>query len=194
MFFLFLFAAHLQAVIIPFILGIQSIYKFKNFKNNFLISFGFISFGLASLFEMIDHTNTEWTYIDHSSIFNWLFYSFLALGLTSLSISFVNRRIIKVLNLFLSFCSIFSYLLISKTAALPFQIMLSIFLIINWQKFFKDWILIFYPIFGIILTTFFGTNLSISNNQTWHIFIGPSGTLSVLTFYFILIRYEKRNT
>ena len=51
-----------------------------------------------------------------------------------------------------------------------------------------------YPIFGIIFTTFFGTSLSITGNQIWHIFIGPSGTISVLTFYLILNRSKKKFT
>ena len=180
--------AHFQAIIIPIVLGIKSVNKFKNIKNKKLIPFGFFSFGLASLFEMMDHTQTAWIYIDHSSLFNYLFYSFLSLGLTSLSISFIKNKFNIGINLLLSFCSIISYLLIGKTTAILFQGIISLFLIINWQRMFKDWLIIIYPIFGIILTTFFGTNLSISGNQMWHILIGPSGTISVLTFYLVLKR------
>ena len=193
MFFLLLFLAHLQAVIIPLFLGIKSIGKFKKIQNNSLIPPAFIFLGLASFFEMIDHTYTDWIYVNHSSIYNWLFYSFLSLGLTSLSISIIKKRLTMRINLFLFFCSTFSYLLINKTAALLLQVLISIFLIINWQRFFRDWIFILYPIFGIFFTTFLGTNLSISDNQIWHIFIGPSGSISVLTLYFVLIRYEKRH-
>jgi hypothetical protein len=57
---------------------------------------------------------------------------------------------------------------------------------------FKDWIFIAYPIFGIAFTTFFGTNLSITGNQIWHIFIGPSGTISVITFYLVLKRSKNK--
>jgi len=32
-----------------------------------LIPFGFIFLGLASISEMIDHTQTSWIYVDHSS-------------------------------------------------------------------------------------------------------------------------------
>ncbi len=192
MFFSILFLAHFLAVLIPLFLGISSIGKFKKIKHNSFIPFGFIFLGLASMFEMIDHTQTDWIYVDHSSFYNWLFYSFLSLGLTSLSISVIKKNFTLGVNIFLSFCSIVSYLLLNKIVALVFQITISIFLIINWQKFFKDWIFILYPIFGIIFTTFFGTNLSISNNQIWHVFIGPSGTISALTLYFVLIRYENR--
>ena len=144
------------------------------------------------MFEMIDHTKTDWIYIDHSSLFNWFFYSFLSLGLTSLAISVIKNKFLIGTSIFLCFGSIVSYLLIDKTIALSFQVMISIFLIINWQQMFKDWLFIAYPIFGIIFTTFFGTNLSVTGNQIWHIFIGPSGTLSVLTFYLVLKRSKKR--
>ena len=192
MFLLLLFLAHLQAVFFPIIFGIKSINKFRNFKNHFLIPFGFIFLGLAAMFETIDHTNTNWIYIDHSSFFNWLFYSFLALGLTSLTISVIKNKFVIGTNIFLCFCSIFSYLIIHKTIALSFQVMISIFLIINWQRIFKDWLFMAYPIFGIIFTTFFGTNLSVTGDQIWHVFIGPSGTISVLTFYLVLNRSKKK--
>ena len=192
MFFSILFFAHLQAVVVPIFLGIKSINKFKNFKSHGLIPFGFIFLGLASLFEMIDHTKTNWIYINHSSFFNWLFYTFLALGLTSLTISVIKNKYAIGTNIFLCFCSIVSYLLIDKTIALSFQVMISIFLIINWQRVFKDWIFIAYPIFGIIFTTFLGTNLSITGNQIWHLFIGPSGTISVITFYLVLKRSNNK--
>ena len=192
MFFFLLFSAHLQAVVVPIFLGIKSINKFKNIKNHFLIPFGFIFLGLASMFEMIDHTKTNWIYIDHSSLFNWLFYTFLALGLTSLTISVIKNKFTIGTNIFLCFCSIVSYLLIDKTISLSLQVIISIFLIINWQRMFKDWIFISYPIFGIILTTFFGANLSITGNQIWHVFIGPSGTISVITFYLVLKRSNNK--
>ena len=184
--------AHLQAVVVPIVFGFKSINKFKNLKHYFLIPFSFVFLGLASMFEMIDHTKTDWIYIDHSSFFNWLFYSFLALGLTSLTISVIKNKFVIGTNIFLCFCSIFSYLIIDKTFALSFQVMISLFLIINWQRIFKDWLFIAYPIFGIIFTTFFGTNLSVTGNQIWHIFIGPSGTISVLTFYLVLNRSKKK--
>ena len=144
------------------------------------------------MFEMIDHTKTDWIYIDHSSIFNWLFYTFLALGLTSLTISVIKNRLVIGTNIFLCFGSIVSYLLIDKTIALFFQVIISIFLIINWQRMFKDWLFITYPIFGIVFTTFYGSMLSITGNQIWHVFIGPSGTISVLTFYLVLKRSKKK--
>ena len=194
LFFLILLLAHFQAAIIPIILGIRSIKKFKYIRNNEFIPLGFIFLGLASISEMIDHTKTSWIYLDHSSLFNWLFYSFLSLGLTFLSISVVKNKFFLTANFFISLCSIISYFLFDKIIALLFQVILSIFLIINWQKIFKDWLFVLYPIFGIFFTTFFGSKLSTSGDQFWHIFIGPSGTISVFTFYLVLKRSDKKFT
>ena len=189
---LFIVLAHLQAIIIPIFMGIKSINKFNYIKNAKLISWGFVSLGLASMFEMIDHTQTEWIYIDHSSLFNWLFYSFLSIGLTFLSISVIKNKHLILTNLLTCLLAIISYWIFGKSLTLVFQVLISIFLIINWQKKFKDWIFIAYPIFGIFLTTFLGIKLSLSANQIWHIFIGPSGTISVLAFYLVLNRSRKR--
>ena len=184
--------AHLQAILIPIFIGIISIKKLNHIKNLKLISWGFVSLGLASMFEMIDHTQTEWIYIDHSSFFNWLFYSLLSIGLTFLSISTIKNKYLIMTNLLTCILAIVSYWIFGKSLTLVFQVLISIFLIINWQRKFKDWIFIAYPIFGIFLTTFLGIKLSLSANQIWHIFIGPSGTLSVLTFYLVLNRSRKR--
>ena len=194
MFFSILLLAHIQAAAIPIILGIRSFKKFEQINNRKIIPLGFISLGIASICEMIDHTQTSWIYIDHSSLFNWLFYSFLSLGLTCLSLSVVKNKFFLITNIFISFCSIISYFLFDKKLALLFQVIISIFLIINWQRFFKDWLIILYPIFGIFFTTFFGINLTTSGDQFWHVFIGPSGTISVVTFYLILKRTDRTTT
>ena len=194
MFFPILLFAHIQAATIPIVLGIRSINKFKQISNNKFIPFGFIFLGLASISEMIDHSQTSWIYVDHSSFFNWLFYSFLSLGLTFLSISVIKNKSIQTINFCISLCAIISYFLFDKTITLLFQVIISILLIINWQTIFKDWLFVLYPVFGIFFTTFFGTKLSISGDQFWHVLIGPSGTISVLTFYLVLKRSEKKFT
>jgi len=183
-----LYLAHLQAFLIPFLIGIKSLNKFKHIYKNNLIPIGFVCLGFGSIFEMLDHFNTDWIYINHSSIFNWLFYSSLSLGLTLLSISILKKKLLILFNILLCILSISVYWPLGKNLAILFQVFLSIFLIINWQKKFKDYLFLAYPIFGILLTTLFGINLVSTNNQIWHIFIGPSGSISVIIFYLVLIR------
>ena len=188
-----LYLAHLQAIFIPLYIALKSKNKFKHIYNYPLLNFGFTFLGLASMFEMFDHFKTEWIYINHSSLFNWLFYSSLALGLTSLSISVLKNKFLIIFSSLLCMSSICTYWPVGKSLTIFFQILISIFLIINWQNRFKDHLIIAYPIFGILFTTIFGINLVSSNNQIWHIFIGPSGSISVLTFYLILKRSAKKS-
>jgi len=68
-----------------------------------------------NIFEMIDHTQTSWIYVDHSSLYNWLFYSFLSLGLTCLSISVMKNKFIQKTNFCIALCSIISYFLFDKS-------------------------------------------------------------------------------
>jgi len=110
------------------------------------------------------------------------------------TVNTVKNKFIQTTNFCISLCSIISYFLFGKSIALLFQVIISILLIINWQRIFKDWLFILYPIFGIFFTTFFGTRLSISGDQFWHVLIGPSGTISVLTFYLVLKRSGKKFT
>tara|TARA_Y100001968_G_scaffold333950_1_gene401728 strand:- start:19669 stop:20199 length:531 start_codon:yes stop_codon:yes gene_type:complete len=166
--------------------------NFRNIQKFYLLPIGFLFIGFASMFEMFDHFKTAWIYINHSSLFNWLFYSSLAIGLTLLSVSVIKNKFIITFCSLLCMASICAYWPMGKSSTVFFQILTSTFLIINWQNRFKDYLLVAYPIFGILLTTIFGINLVSTNNQIWHIFIGPSGSISVLTFYFILKRSSRK--
>ena len=157
-----------------------------------LTPFAFISLGIASMFEMIDHTTTNWIYVDHSSLFNWLFYSFLSIGLSLFTISVTKNKSIIAINILLIIAVIFSYWLLGKSTTLLFQVLISILLISKWWDRFKDWVFLIYPFTGVVLTTFFGILLSNSGEQLWHILIGPSGTLSVIAFYAVLKRSKNK--
>ena len=144
------------------------------------------------MFEMLDHINTDWIYVDHSTIYNWLFYSFLSIGLSFFTISVAKSKQIIISNLLLIIAAIITYWFLGKSTTLFLQLLISFLLISQWWSRFKDWVIFLYPITGVIFTTLFGILLSRSGAQIWHIFIGPSGTLSVLAFYAVLKRSRKR--
>ena len=187
-----LLLAHLQAVLIPIFIGIMSINRFKQIRYPLLPPVAFISLGLASMFEMFDHTTTDWIYIDHSSIYNWLFYSFLSIGLSLFTISVAKSKSIITSIILLIIAAVFSYWSLGKSTTLIIQVLISILFISEWWSRFKDWIFFIYPITGVIFTTFFGILLTSSGEQIWHLFIGPSGTISVLAFYSVLKRSRKK--
>ena len=187
-----MFLVHLQAVLIPILVGIKSINRFKQIRFPLLPPFAFISLGLASMFEMFDHTTTDWIYVDHSSIYNWLFYSFLSIGLSLFTISVAKNKSLITSNILLIIAAVSSYWFLGKSTTLLIQVLISMLLISQWWSRFKDWVFFVYPITGVIFTTYFGILLSSSGEQIWHVFIGPSGTISVLAFYSVLKRSRKK--
>ena len=76
------------------------------------------------MFEMFDHTTTDWIYLDHSSIFNWLFYSFLSIGLSFFTISVTKNESIIITNILLIIAAISSYWLLGKSTTLLFQVLI----------------------------------------------------------------------
>ena len=144
------------------------------------------------MFEMFDHTTTDWIYVNHSSLLNWLFYSFISIGLSSFTISVTKNKSIVYINILIMIVAIFSYWILGKSTTLLLQVLISILLVSQWWKRFKDWIFFIYPITGVLLTTIFGILLSNSGEQIWHLFIGPSGTISALAFYTVLKRSGKK--
>ena len=187
-----LFLVHLQAVLVPIFLGLKSHNKFKNINFPILTTYSFISLGLASMFEMIDHTTTNWIYINHTSIFNWLFYSILSLGLSTFTIAISKNKLNISINILLILAATFSYWFIGKPSTILFHVLISFLLIIQWWSRFKDWVFLIYPITGVLFTTISGILLSNSGEQIWHLLIGPSGTISVLSLYYVLKRSRKK--
>ena len=88
--------------------------------------------------------------------------------------------------------AILSYWFLGKSTTIILQVFISILLVSQWWIRFNDWVLFIYPITGILFTTYFGILLSISGEQIWHVFIGPSGTISVLSFYSVLERSRRK--
>tara|TARA_Y100001968_G_scaffold66408_1_gene57251 strand:+ start:5675 stop:6037 length:363 start_codon:yes stop_codon:yes gene_type:complete len=95
-------------------------------------------------------------------------------------------------NIILIIAAIFSYWFLGKSTTISIQVLISILLISQWWRRFNDFLFLIYPITGVFLTTFFGILLSSSGEQIWHVFIGPSGTISVLAFYTVLRRSRKK--
>ena len=121
-----------------------------------------------------------------------MFYSFLSIGLSFFTISVAKNKSVIISSILLIIAAVFSYWLLGKSTTLLIQVFISILLITQWWGRFKDWVFFIYPITGVIFTTFFGILLSSSSEQIWHVFIGPSGTISVLAFYLVLKRSRKK--
>ena len=79
-----LVAVHLQAVLVPLWVAMHC--------RGWWLKSGFVCFSLASLAEMVDHTTTDWVYVNHNSFFNGVFYGALATGLALLTAAVSRSR------------------------------------------------------------------------------------------------------
>ena len=79
-----LVAVHLQAVLVPLWVAMHC--------RGWWLKSGFVCFSLASLAEMVDHTTTDWVYVNHNSFFNGVFYRALTTGLALLTAAVSRSR------------------------------------------------------------------------------------------------------
>ena len=198
MFFIVLLLAHVQAVLVPAWIASRLIIRKSSLRNALpdggisLLLLGFTCFSIAAFAEMLDHTETSWIYINRLSGWNGLFYAGLAGGLASLAASVTTNKTFRALLLVLVISVIVIYPLLGKGVTISLQSIITIIFLAQWWKRFHDPLLWIYPICGVVLTTIFGGMLSTSGDQIWHVFIGPAGSISLITIWILLNRAERK--
>ena len=193
-FFIALLLAHLQAVLIPAWIA----YRITSRRSKFrlvlpdggvsLLRFGFICFSVAALSETVDHSGTDWIYVNHLSGWNGLFYAALAAGLASMTSAVTEKKKFRILFYLMVVVGAFAYLLLGKGVTISIQSILTIVFLVQWWKRFRDPLLWIYPLCGVVLTAIFGAMLTSSGDQLWHLFIGPAGSIGLIVLLMILNR------
>ena len=153
-----------------------------------LLRFGFICFSIAALAEMLDHTGTSWIYINRISGWNGLFYAGLSGGLASLTAAVTKNKKLSILLCLIVIAVITAYSSLGKGITISLQSTITVIFLGQWWRRFHDPLLWVYPICGVMLTTVFGGMLSASGDQIWHVFIGPAGSISLITIWILLNR------
>tara|TARA_B100000282_G_scaffold283894_1_gene247955 strand:+ start:477 stop:1031 length:555 start_codon:yes stop_codon:yes gene_type:complete len=175
-----LVAVHLQAVLVPLWVAMHC--------RGWWLKSGFMCFSLASLAEMVDHTTTDWVYVNHNSFFNGVFYGALATGLALLTAAVSRSRSWRLTLLLITAAALAAYPLIGKSVAISLQSLLLVLMLCQWWRRFADPRLWLYVLFGVVLTTTMGILLVGSGDPIWHLFIGPCGSLSVISLGWVLQR------
>ena len=193
-FFIALLLAHLQAVLIPACIA----YRITSRKSKFrfvlpdggvsLLRFGFICFSVAALSETVDHSGTDWIYVNRLSGWNGLFYAALAAGLASMTSAVTEKKQFRILFYLMVVVGAFAYLLLGKGVTISVQSILTIVFLVQWWKRFRDPLLWIYPLCGVVLTAIFGAMLTSSGDQLWHLFVGPAGSIGLVVLWIILNR------
>ena len=198
LFFVVLLLAHIQAVLIPAWIASRISSRKSTMRTVLpnggvsLLLLGFTCFSIAAFAEMLDHTETNWIYINRLSGWNGLFYAGLAGGLVSLTASVTANKTLRVLLYIFVIAGIAAYPLLGKGITISLQSIITIIFLAQWWRRFHDPVLWIYPICGVVLTTVFGGMLSSSGDQIWHVFIGPAGSISLITLWILLNRAERK--
>ena len=180
-----LIVVHLQAVLVPLWVAIRC--------RGWLLKSGFVCFALASLAEMVDHTTTDWVYVNHNSFFNGVFYGALSSGLALLTASVSHSRSWRLTLLLITIATLAAYPIGGKSVAISLQSLLLVLMLCQWWRCFADPRLWLYVLFGVVLTTGMGILLVESGDPILHLFIGPCGSLSVISLGWVLKRSLRLN-
>ena len=197
-FLILLVIAHLQAVAVAWGLALLAGRGLPQLRRrlppgaNRRLMLAFGCYGLAALAESLDHTRTDWVYVNQLSLWNGVFFAALASGLALLAAAVRGGRRLHGLLLALVVASCLGYASVGKAGPIAAQVLLLAVMLQLWWRCFRDWRLWLYPLFTVGLTTLFGALLNSSGDQIWHLFIGPSGSLSLLLLWLILRRAELR--
>ena len=143
---------------------------------------------MASLAEMVDHTTTDWVYVNHNSFFNGVFYGALSTGLALLTTAVSRSDGWRLPLLLITTSALAAYPLAGKSVAVSLQSLLLVLMLCQWWRRFADPRLWLYVLFGVVLTTVMGILLVESGDPIWHLFIGPCGSLSVISLGWVLRR------
>jgi hypothetical protein len=195
-FLILLVIAHLQAVAVAWGLALLAGRGLPQLRRrlppgaNRRLMLAFGCYGLAALAESLDHTRTDWVYVNQLSLWNGVFFAALASGLALLAAAVRGGRRLHGLLLALVVASCLGYASVGKAGPIASQVLLLVVMLQLWWRCFRDWRLWLYPLFTVGLTTLFGALLNSSGDQIWHLFIGPSGSLSLLLLWLILRRAE----
>lgn len=195
-FLILLVIAHLQAVALAWGLALLAGRGLPQLRRrlppgaNRRLMLAFGCYGLAALAESLDHTRTDWVYVNQLSLWNGVFFAALASGLALLAAAVRGGRRLHGLLLALVVASCLGYASVGKAGPIAAQVLLLVVMLQLWWRCFRDWRLWLYPLFTVGLTTLFGALLNSSGDQIWHLFIGPSGSLSLLLLWLILRRAE----
>ena len=140
-----LVVVHLQAVLVPLWVAMRC--------RGWWLKSGFVCFSLASLAEMVDHTTTDWVYVNHNSFFNGVFYGALATGLALLTAAVSRSRSWRLTLLLITMAALVAYPLAGKLIAIGLQSLLLVLMLCQWWRRFADPRLWLYVLFGVVLIT-----------------------------------------
>ena len=87
---------------------------------------------------MVDHTTTDWVYVNHNRFLNGVFYGALSTGLALLTASVSHSRSWRLTLLLITIATLAVYPVGGKSVAISLQSLLLVLMLCQWWRRFAD--------------------------------------------------------
>lgn len=151
-----------------------------------LIYCGFASFSIAASYEIAEHIGDQWLYQSQISALNQLFYTFISAGLCLIALGLRKSRVLDVL-LIASLIAVPLAYGVNDSKALMQMISLipAVIFVYNWYIVMRDWRVFLYLLFSNVFALGFGIALIATENQIFHLFVGPTSAIALLILGYV---------
>ncbi len=185
-------AAHLSTYVVVAI-NIWIFYRRREFfqtavkvRSLPLIYTGFICFALAATCEIAEHMGDAWIYESQISVLNRLFYTFITAGLCLVALGLRKSRVLDVLLIASMVAVPLTYgIQDSKSVMQMISLVPAVIFVYTWYKVMEDWRVFLYLLFSNVLSLAFGIALIATEEQVFHVFIGPASAIGLLILGYV---------
>ncbi|MEO1209258.1 MAG: hypothetical protein AAFX78_06925 [Cyanobacteria bacterium J06638_20] len=151
-----------------------------------LIYCGFACFAIATSYEIAEHIGDDWFYESRISPLNHLFYLFIIAGICLIGLGLRKAKVTDFLFT-ASFIAVpLSYGFNDSKSLMQMISLIPAFLFVyNWYAVMRDWRVFLYLLFSNVLTVAIGIALLVTDQQIFHVFIGPLASTALLILGYV---------
>lgn len=157
------------------------------------IYYGFACFAISTSYEIAEHIGDDWLYQSHISPLNHLFYTFTTAGICLIALGLRKSWLLDILLIASLIAVPLSYgANDSKSLMLLISLVPAIIFVYNWYVVMRDWRVFLYLLFSNVLGLGFGVALIATNQQVFHLFVGPASAIGLLILGYVAWVKPKR--
>lgn len=151
-----------------------------------LIYCGFASFGISTSYEIAEHIGDQWLYQNRISTLNHLFYIFIIVGVCLIGLGLRKSRPLDILLIASLVAAPLTYGVNDSKNLMQMILLIPGFIFVyNWYKVTGDWRVFLYLLFANVLSVVAGIALIVTEQQFFHLLIGPLTSLALLILGYV---------
>ncbi|MEO1144517.1 MAG: hypothetical protein AAFY26_02820 [Cyanobacteria bacterium J06638_22] len=151
-----------------------------------LIYCGFACFAIATSYEIAEHIGDDWFYESRISPLNHLFYLFIIAGICLIGLGLRKSKVTDFLFTASLIAVPLTYGFNDSKNLMQMILLIPAFLFVyNWYVVMRDWRVFLYLLFSNVLTVAIGIALIVTDQQIFHVFIGPLASTALLILGYV---------